>query len=155
MLPGTRVPGADPAGTGPAGTGPAGTGPAGTAAPGAVRPGTAPPSTRLARLGEHRQGHLVAIEGPGGTGVGRQVDKQLDDLFLGHPGVQRDAQLAAERLMGAEGGGDGDRDERPAAVVESFPRPGRAEGRDGGESPEVLPDGRFPVGEAENQRFAE
>ena len=83
------------------------------------------------------------------------MDEQLDDLVLGHAGVQRDAQLAPERLVGAERGGDGDRDQRPAAVVEPFPWPGRAEGGDGGEAPEVLPDGRLAVGQRQDKGLAE
>jgi hypothetical protein len=45
------------------------------------------------------------------------MDDKLDDFLFGHAGVQRYPQLAAERLMGAECGGDGDRDERTAAVI--------------------------------------
>jgi hypothetical protein len=37
--------------------------------------------------------------------------------------VQRDAQLAAQRLVRAERGGDRDGDQRPAAVIQALARP--------------------------------
>ena len=69
----------------------------------------------LAGLGEHRQGDLVAAECPGGARVGRQMDEELNDLLLGHAGVQRYPQLPVGLLMSAERGGG---DERPAAVIQ-------------------------------------
>ena len=49
----------------------------------------APITVSLAGLGEHRQSDLVAVECPGGACVGRQMNEKLDDLLLGHAGVQR------------------------------------------------------------------
>ena len=49
-------------------------------------------------LREHRDGHLVHLEGAGDSRVDGQMDEQVDDLFLGPPVVERDAQLAAQRL---------------------------------------------------------
>jgi hypothetical protein len=59
------------------------------------------------------------------------VDEQLDNLFLGNAGVQRDAQLAAQRLVRPERRGDRDGNECPAAVVQAWTRPRLAEGGDG------------------------
>lgn len=47
--------------------------------------------------------------------------------------------------MGAERGGDGDRDERAAAVIQPAAGPRVTEGVNGGETPEVLADGRLPI----------
>src|SRR5215469_397271 len=83
------------------------------------------------------------------------MDEQFDDFLLGHAGVQRYPQLPAERLMGAECGGDGDRDERATAVIESAARPRVAEGVDGGQTPKVLPHRRLAIAQREDERLAE
>jgi hypothetical protein len=83
------------------------------------------------------------------------VNEQFDDLFLGDPVVERDPQLPAQRLAGAERGGDGHRDKRPAAHVEARPRPGIPEGVPGGEPPEVSARRRLARAERKNQRSSE
>jgi hypothetical protein len=73
------------------------------------------------------------------------VDEELDDLLLRHARVQRYPYLPGERFVGAERCGDGDRDERAAAVIEPAAGPRVAEGVDGGETPQVLSSGRLAI----------
>jgi hypothetical protein len=46
-------------------------------------------------LGEDLDGDLVHLEGPGGAGVGLEVDEEVDELILADADVQCDAKLPA------------------------------------------------------------
>src|SRR5450755_2773891 len=76
-----------------------------------------------AALREYREHDLIGVKSAGRARVCLEMDEQLDDFFLAYAIVERDPQLAAQRLMRAERGRDGDRDERLAAHIQSAARP--------------------------------
>jgi hypothetical protein len=59
-------------------------------------------------LGKDLERSLVALERTRCSGIGLQVDEQLDDLVLRDSAMKGDPQLAAQGFAGAEGGRDGD-----------------------------------------------
>ena len=64
---------------------------------------------RLGRSGplcEHGGRDLVGVERSCGAGICLEVDEKLDDLIFAGAVVESDPQLPAERLVGAERGGD-------------------------------------------------
>ena len=83
------------------------------------------------------------------------MDEELDDFLLGNAGVQCYPELPAERFMGAERGGDGDGDERAAAVIQPAAGPRVAEGVQGGQAPEVLSHRWLDLGQRKAERLAE
>ena len=59
-------------------------------------------------FGEGLDRDLVHLERPGGTGIGLQMDEQVDDLVLADAAVKSDPELPAEGLTRSECRCDGD-----------------------------------------------
>jgi hypothetical protein len=97
-----------------------------------------------------------AVERAGHPGVDRDLEEHLGDLFLGGPGVERDAELTTQRLQDPEGGRDRHGYQCPCPGVEELgARPDVAEGVRRRDPLEIRAVDRFAGGVAEETFQAE
>ena len=76
-------------------------------------------SNRLSVFGEDLLGHPHGGVGGGDAGIDGDVHQEFGDVFGGGAGVSGGAEVELELLLVAEGGEQGEGDDRSGAVVEN------------------------------------